>query len=69
MHAGMFPAFHDLQVFGAVVELVAVTVMHHVPLPDLAANLFLGDIYMREFPAAPPVTVLLIAVDDFLFFE
>ncbi len=69
MHAGMLPALHDLQVFGAVIELVAVTVMHHVPFEDLAAHLFLSDIYMGEFPAAPPVTVLLIAVDYSLFLE
>ncbi len=69
MHAGMFPALHYLKIFGAVIELVAVTVMHHVLFPNLAADLFLGDIYMGEFPAAPPVPVLLIAVDDSLFLE
>lgn len=69
MHAGMFPAFHDLQVPWAVVELVAVTMMHHMLFPDLAAHLFLGNIYMGEFPAPPPVTILLIAVDYSPFLE
>ncbi len=69
MHARMLPAFHYLKIFGAVIELVAVPVMHHVSLPDLAAHLFLGDIYMGEFPAAPPVPVLLVAVDYSLFLE
>lgn len=69
MHPGMFPAFHHLQVFGAVVELVAVPVMHHVPLPDLAAHLFLGVEDMGEFPASPQVPELLVAVDDTLFLE
>ncbi len=69
MHPGMFPAFHHLQVFGAVVELVAVPVMHHVPLPDLPAHLFLGVVYMGEAPPAPPVPELLVAVDDPFFLE
>jgi hypothetical protein len=69
MYPGMFPAFHHLQVFGAVVEFVAVPVMHHVSLIDFAAHLFLGVIDMREFPPSPPVPVLLVAVDNPLFLE
>jgi len=65
----MFTTFHHLQVFGAVVELVAVTMVHHVSLIDFPAHLFLGVVDMGEFPPSPPVPELLVAVDDPLLLE
>ena len=69
MHAGMLTPFHHLQVFGAVVELVAVTMMNHVPFKYLPPHLFLGVVDMGEFPSSPPVPELLVTIDDSLFLE
>jgi len=69
MHTGMLTPFHHLQVFGAVVALVAVPMMNHVPFEYFSAHLFLGVIYMGESPPSPPVPELLVAVEDPLFLE